>query len=233
MSGKLKDRIMLFMRGWGYGILIVIVVTTSFRSAIADWNVVPTGSMEPTILIGDRIFVNKLAYDLKIPFTLVRLARWDDPRRGDIVVFFSPSDEKRLVKRVIGVPGDTIAMQGNKVFINGKMVEYEPPDPQIVAGFDKESNNENHGFFNEDLSGRKHAIMTSPRSLAIRSFHPVEIPEGNYFMMGDNRDQSGDSRYFGFVERKRIVGKATAIVMSLRINTNYLPRWDRFFQKLI
>jgi signal peptidase I len=90
-------------------------------SAIADWNDVPTGSMNPTILAGDRIFVNKLAYDLRISFTTWRLAHWDNPRRGEIVVFFSPVDGTRLVKRVIGVPGDVIAMNGNRLYINASL----------------------------------------------------------------------------------------------------------------
>src|SRR5678815_1643505 len=92
-------------------IAITILVLTSFRSAIADWNDVPTGSMKPTILEGDRILVNKLSYDLKIPFTRIHLATWADPKRGDIVVFFSPADEIRLVKRVIGLPGDRIELR--------------------------------------------------------------------------------------------------------------------------
>jgi signal peptidase I len=87
---------------------IVVLVMTSFRSAIADWNVVPTGSMNPTIVEGDRILVNKLAYGLKVPFTTWHLARFDAPRRGDIVVFRSPADGTRLVKRVAAVPGDQI-----------------------------------------------------------------------------------------------------------------------------
>src|SRR5512135_1934600 len=88
-------------------LLLLVLVVCSIRSSLADWNDVPTGSMNPTILEGDRIFVNKLAYDLKVPFTTWRLARWGGPARGDIVVFAAPEDGKRLVKRVIGLPGDT------------------------------------------------------------------------------------------------------------------------------
>src|SRR6266571_4011946 len=89
----------------GFAVFIVLMVI--FRSALADWNVVPTGSMKPTILEGDRVLVNKLAYDLKVPFTTWHIAQWDNPRRGDIVVFYSLKDGTRLVKRVIGLPGDT------------------------------------------------------------------------------------------------------------------------------
>src|SRR5512142_601015 len=91
-------------------LLIVALVVCSVRSSLADWNDVPSGSMKPTILEGDRIFVNKLAYDLKVPFTRWRLANWSDPQRGDIVVFFSPYDGQRLVKRVIGLPGDLLEL---------------------------------------------------------------------------------------------------------------------------
>ena len=89
-------------------LLIMAVILFSIRSSLADWNDVPSGSMKPTLVEGDRIFVNKLAYDLKVPFTTWHLAEWSDPQRGDIVVFFSPHDDKRLVKRVIGLPGDTV-----------------------------------------------------------------------------------------------------------------------------
>src|ERR1017187_10571202 len=96
-------------------LLILVLVMCALRSAIADWNDVPTGSMKPTILEGDRVFVNKLAYDLKVPFTTWHLAQWDNPKRGEVVVFFSPTDGVRLVKRVVGLPGDRIELANNEV----------------------------------------------------------------------------------------------------------------------
>src|SRR5512132_1022039 len=95
------------------GFLVILLIVSSMRSALADWNDVPTGSMKPTIQEGDRVVVNKLAYDLKVPFTTIELLKWADPQRGDIVVLFSPQDGTRLVKRVVAVPGDTVAMIDN------------------------------------------------------------------------------------------------------------------------
>src|SRR5277367_1856550 len=110
---------------------LTIIILTAVRSAIADWNDVPTGSMNPTIVQGDRVFVNKLAYDLKVPFTTWHLAQWGDPKRGDIVVFFSPVDGTRLVKRVIGLPGDKIEMVNDRLLINGRTADYEPLSAEI------------------------------------------------------------------------------------------------------
>src|SRR5215469_2800555 len=109
-------------------LLILAVVLCSIRSSLADWNDVPSGSMQPTILVGDRIFVNKLAYDLKVPFTTWHLAEWSNPQRGDIVVFFSPYDGTRLVKRVVGLPGDTVELRNDQLVINGKTLSYKPVD---------------------------------------------------------------------------------------------------------
>ena len=94
-------------------LLILALIMFSIRSSLADWNVVPSGSMQPTILVGDRVLVNKLAYDLKVPFTTWHIAEWSNPQRGDIVVFFSPKDGTRMVKRVIGLPGDTLSCEMN------------------------------------------------------------------------------------------------------------------------
>ncbi|UCF84970.1 MAG: signal peptidase I [Desulfobacteraceae bacterium] len=232
MLNKWKKKLSLFWRGWGCSIVIALLIATSFKSAIADWNDVPTGSMKPTILEGDRIFVNKLAYDLKLPYTTLRLAYWDDPKRGDIVVFFSPADGKRLVKRVVGVPGDAIAMLNNQLFINGKAAEYETLDQTVISQIAPHEQ-WNHLFFSETIAGQSHPVMTTPKSPSLRSFSPVIVPEKHYFLMGDNRDNSADSRFFGFVKRKQIVGHATAVVISLKPDEYYLPRWDRFFQKLL
>src|SRR5947209_14248171 len=115
-------------------LIILIAVLFAVRSSIADWNDVPTGSMTPTILDGDRIFVNKLAYDLKIPFTTIHVpgCTWSAPRRGDIVVFFSPDDGIRLVKRCIAIRCDTIMLQDDHVLINGVESGYGPPDPKVL-----------------------------------------------------------------------------------------------------
>src|SRR5512140_851408 len=107
-------------------LLVIALVVCSIRSSLADWNDVPTGSMKPTIVEGDRVFVSKLAYDLKAPFTTWHIVQWGNPQRGDIVVFFSPRDGMRLVKRVVGVPGDMVELRNNVLVLNGKLVEYQP-----------------------------------------------------------------------------------------------------------
>src|ERR1043165_4321169 len=106
-----RSRARLFWRKEIRPLLILAVILFSIRSSLADWNDVPSGSMRPTILEGDRIFVNKLAYDLKVPFTTIHIAEWSNPKRGDIVVFYSPHDGQRLIKRVIGLPGDMIELR--------------------------------------------------------------------------------------------------------------------------
>lgn len=230
MDTKWKKRLLLFWRGWLCSLLIALLIAASFKSAIADWNDVPTGSMIPTILEGDRIFINKLAYDLKFPFTTWRIAHWDDPKRGDIVVFFSPADGRRLVKRVIGLPGDVIAMRNNQLFINGKALRYETLDQKIIDQIAPEYQS-NHVFLSENLSGTRHPVMFTPMHPFLHSFAPITVPQGRYFAMGDNRDNSADSRFFGFVERKQIIGRAVAVVISRNISFLH-PRWSRFFHKL-
>jgi signal peptidase I len=216
---------------WVFSLALVLMVTLSFRSAVADWNDVPTGSMKPTILIGDRIFVNKLAYDLKIPFTQKRLATWDHPDRADVVICSSPADGTRLVKRVIGIPGDTIEMRGEVLLINGRPMSYTAIDPQTMdPGMGDDAVGKQ--FFTENLMGVEHAIAIEPGIKAMRDYPAVTIPEGKYFVMGDNRDNSADSRYFGFVDRSEIAGKVTAVALSLDYDNYFSPRWGRFFSKL-
>src|ERR1051326_7792689 len=115
--------------------LVMILIISSLRSALADWNDVPTGSMKPTIEEGDRVVVNKLAYDLKVPFTTIEVAKWGNPQRGDIVVLFSPVDGVRLVKRVVGLPGDQVSAIENQLYINGKkMTTTQPAGPFTADG---------------------------------------------------------------------------------------------------
>jgi signal peptidase I len=212
-------------------LLILALVMFSVRSSLADWNDVPTGSMKPTILEGDRVFVNKLAYDLKVPFTTWHLADWSNPQRGDIVVFYSPKDGQRLVKRVIGLPGDTVELRNEQLIINGRPVEYVPADPGMAAqlsGIERERG----VFVTEELPESPHAVMAINGVSAMRTFGPVQVPPGRYFMMGDNRDNSFDSRYFGTVARGQIVGRATGVVLSINKENHWLPRWGRTFISL-
>lgn len=218
-------------RSWGYSLVISVLIATSFKSAIADWNDIPTGSMEPTILVGDRVVVNKLAYDFKIPYTTLHLAKWANPKRGDIVVFYSPEDGKRLIKRVIGLPGDNLAMRQNKLFVNGQLVTYESVHHDILDQTDIDQ--QSHPiFFTENLPGKAHAVKLLPYRPSLNTFDTITIPEGEYFMMGDNRDNSADSRFFGFVDRKRIVGRAKMVAIS-RKGSFLHPRWNRFFQEIL
>jgi signal peptidase I len=224
----------LWRRARGAGLLsfaLIVFAAFSFRSAVADWHDVPTGSMQPTIAIGDRIVVNKLAYDLKIPFTGVRLATWGDPARGDIVICRSPADGARLVKRVVGVPGDVVAMRDGRLVINGVDVAYDPlPADELAPLMDRESAGAR--FLEEQLPGRSHVVTRLPRGGAVRNLPPVHVPEGQYLVMGDNRDRSADSRSFGFVPRGDVAGRVQAVAGSLDIRNGWKPRWERFFSRL-
>ncbi|MBN2419148.1 MAG: signal peptidase I [Deltaproteobacteria bacterium] len=231
MKIKLPKSVVAFFHGWIFSLLVAVLIATSIKSAIADWNTVPTGSMKPTIVEGDRIFVNKLAYDLKVPYTTIHIAEWDNPKRGDVVVFYSPQDGKRLVKRVVGIPGDRIYMQNDKLFINGKALTYVYPDENDFEKYLVQDEYKKHTYI-ENLDSKSHPVLIAPRSSASGSFFPQTLPEDKYFMMGDNRHNSLDSRFIGYVDRKAIVGRATAIVISLDINNWYKPRFDRFFSSL-
>lgn len=218
-------------REWVRPFLIIAAVLGSLRSALADWNDVPTGSMKPTIVEGDRVFVNKLAYDLKIPFTTTRLAQWDDPQRGDIVVFFSPADGKRLVKRVIGLPGDRVELRNEIVYINGTPAHYkgiDSTDPRLTYL----QSAARVLFAEESLGAEPHPIMISPDIPVQRSFDARVVPQGSYFVLGDNRDDSYDSRFIGAIPRDRIVGKATGVAFSLDKSRWFLPRLGRFLRPL-
>jgi len=228
---RLKTFVVWFWNSWGREIAIVLAIMIPFRSSIADWNHVPTGSMKPTVLEGDRVFVNKLAYDLKVPLTTWHIAEWGDPQRGDIVVFYSPADGKRLVKRVIGVPGDVIGMQNNRLILNGQPAEYGPLDGRALEGIPAEERY-NHLFAMETLENEIHPVMITPGRPARRSFGPVTVADGQYLALGDNRDNSADSRFFGFVDRRQIVGKVPAVVASFDRDNFYLPRRKRWLKTL-
>ena len=216
---------------WRYTILFIVFVVIPVKSSLADWNWVPTGSMNPTILQGDLIYVDKLAYDLRFPLTFYRLAKWSAPKRGDIVVCFSPEDQTRLVKRIIAVPGDTIESKENTLFLNGQPAGYTKIDSGYLEYLSSKLK-ERCILATENLDGFTHAVMSTPSIRAMRNFGPITVPPDNYFVMGDNRDSSKDSRHFGFVQRKAIVGKARGVILSFDITDKYQPRLKRVFASL-
>ena len=179
--------------------------------------------MTPTLLDGDKVWVNKLAYDVKIPFTEVSLAQLSDPQRGDIVIIDSAVANKRLVKRIVGLPGDTIYMQNNALVING-----------ISADYDILEQNERDIIIQEHLPDRTQQVRLSSGLINRngRSYGPTLVPEGNYFVLGDNRDNSADSRVYSFVPRGEIIGRSSSVVFSLDSTNRYLPRGDRFLSEL-
>jgi signal peptidase I len=231
MRLKFRQLVVRCWKEWWLTICLILFLVVPIKSSLADLNWVPSGSMNPTILEGDFVFVNKAAYDLRIPLTLQRLAKWANPERGDIVICFSPDDGTRLIKRVIGLPGDTLEMHKNRLVINGQYASQSRMDSQHLKHLVAELR-DHRLFAMERLDNRDHPIMSNPRVRALRSFGPITIPAGHYFMMGDNRDNSRDSRMFGLVRRDAVVGKAVGIVGSFDIKDKCQPRISRFFSEL-
>ena len=209
---------------------VAFIIVIPFKSAVADWNWVPTGSMKPSILEGELVFVNKLAYDLKVPFTTRHLSTWANPARGDVVVFFSPRDGTRLVKRVVGLPGDTVELKHDVVYLNGVPQQYSPADS---APFRHEVFEDTHPVVAvEHLETSDHYVLGLPGRDALRNFGPVTVPPDQYFMLGDSRDNSADSRYIGPVPRSAIVGRVPRVILSFDPRLYYLPRFQRVLQPM-
>ena len=213
-------------------LLIFFGLMLVFRSAVADWMYVPSGSMNPTIVEGDRILVDKAAYGWRIPFTTIRLTDGNDPQRGDIAIFPSPEDGVTLVKRIVGLPGDIIEMRDEQLLINGISTAYTPAQSVADAELPSVTRQQDRRYFTEALGERRHAIMLLPARTTLRSFGPVRVPEGQYLVLGDSRDNSKDSRFIGFVPRDTIVGRANRVLYSLDAEHWYAPRADRLLSKL-
>lgn len=207
----------LLKENWAF--LLFVLVLFASRSSFADWYLVPTGSMLPTIVEGDRIFVDKMAYRLEVPFTDIEIMKTGQPKRGDIVVFNSEKAANRLVKRLIGEPGDRIAMQDNKLIINGESISYEDTKNELQQ--------------TEYLGDVTHIVQFMPVAEARNNFAEVIVPQGHYLVLGDNRNNSADSRYYGFVPAIEIQGKANKVLVSLDPENYYLPRTERFNIPLI
>lgn len=212
------------------GFIVFLLLFGLFRTAIADWNPIPSGSMHPNLLEGDVVLVNRLAYQLKVPLTDIVVARLADPVRNDIVTFSSPKDGMRLIKRIVALPGDVVAMKDKRLFINGVEAEYKPL--QVVSEAIDSQHRIDALQLRETTASSGHTIQWLANVAGRDSFEPLTVPKDQFLMLGDNRDNSADSRYIGLVPRELLIGRAERILVSADITGNWLPRFDRFGQAL-
>lgn len=210
--------------------LMFLMLFGIFRTAVADWNPIPSASMHPNLLEGDVVFVNRLAYNVKVPLTDIVISPTGEPQRGDIVTFSSPVNGTRLIKRIIALPGDRVEMRNDELIINSQPAAYSSLSHGIESI---------HGVgdltavrVDETLGDTRHAVQFLPQVQARRDFGPVVIPSGQYMMLGDNRDNSEDSRYIGLVPRALLIGRAERVLASADITGNWMPRTERFGMSL-
>lgn len=212
--------------------LLFLFVFVSIRWSFADHYRVPTGSMLPTIHVGDHVFVNKAAYDLRLPFTNYVMKKVGQPERGDIIVFDFPKGPSiKYVKRLVGLPGDVIEIKQGVVKVNGKPT-IALNERWLLEALKTRSLPFEHYEF---LGGRKYKIVRHPsHTLSPNSSLRLVVPAQNYFFLGDNRDNSYDSRFWGFVPRKNLRGEVTGTSISVTFE-NLIPKFhfDRFAKVLI
>lgn len=196
------SKIKSFFKGYK-SLLLFIFLMVFFRTAYADWSHVPTSSMEPTILPGDVIWIDKTSFGPSLPFLNKRLFTWNQPERGDIITFIPPHEDVLYVKRVIGVSGDSVYIEGNNIFINNLRLG------QIIT-----ESSENMILGVESLFGSEHAFKLSTDKHLPYFGKTVMVPDGKLFVMGDFRNNSVDSRSWGFVDEKRVTGKVSSVAVS-------------------
>jgi signal peptidase I len=227
-------------REYAEALLTAILIALVIRAFVIEAFKIPSGSMLPTLSIGDHIFVNKFIYGLRIPFTKYRILDVSEPERGDVVVFIYPTEERKdFIKRIVGVPGDHVRLQGNEVWVNGHRL---PERPLTVTEFPADKRRlvvrngsmksipfvrgwRDYAFYEEDLDGVEHLVQYE-KHLEREKFEAV-VPRGEYFMVGDNRDNSSDSREWGFVPRDNIKGKAMFVWLPVDKDHGGV-RWHEF-----
>jgi signal peptidase I len=208
---------------------LALLIVFAIRSSLVEAFKIPSGSMMPTLLTGDHIFVNKFEYGLRLPFSNWIAYRRPPPQRGDIVVFEYPKDDRiYFIKRVIGAPGDVIEIKNKTVFVNHNRLSQETLSTEnsarILNSLDDHHFNPDHlDVLSEHLSEGSghdlaHSILLDKTNFALDSFGPITVPSDALFVMGDNRDFSNDSRFWGFVPLKNVKGKAMVIWLSLWVN---------------
>lgn len=208
---------------WARSLFPVVLLVLVLRSFVAEPFRIPSSSMMPTLKVGDFILVNKFTYGLRLPVFHTKIVSLGEPKRGDIVVFRPPwSPDQDWIKRIVGLPGDKVVVRGEQVYVNGKPVQNEPVGPyagDVSDPYDLAVMQRGGVVLDENLDGVHHHIIEMPRAHIApdvpNGLNPVTVPQHCYFVMGDNRDDSDDSRYHGCVPEKDLVGKAFFIWLSL------------------
>ena len=213
------------------GFFPVLLLVLLIRSFLYQPFKVPSESLEPSLLPGDFLMVNQYQYGLRLPVTFQKIYSHHAPKRGDILVFRWPvSPDVNFVKRVVGIPGDEIAYISKVLTVNGIVAK------QRYQGEDREPKLGTLRRFKEDLPSVSHEIYIDPKK-STQDFHQFHVPKNHYFVMGDNRDNSDDSRAWGLVPNSAIIGQATRIWLSVDPNVSWLDlshkiRWHRFWKRL-
>ncbi len=198
------------------GLLLFLLLLALFRTSVADWSYVPSGSMEPTLFAGDYIWVDKTAFGPTLPIANKRILSWGEPLRGDVITFVPPHRDDLFVKRVIAIPGDVIRIEGSAVFVNGRRLEtvlHRAADGRLIG--------------EERIDGRGHLLKLSPRRTEPASGSEIVVPADRYFVMGDHRTNSADSRVWGFVKRDSIMGRVTHVAVSFSDQRTWNTRFAK------
>jgi len=228
VGGDRRPSLSRILWEWSRSVLLAVLIFTTIRTMGLEAFKIPTGSMEGTLLVGDFLLVNKAVYGPTLPGTDIQLPGFRDPHRGDVVVFNPPHEpRKNYVKRLVGLPGDTLRMRGKTLLVNG-VAQDEPYARHVDTRGDA---------VHPDMEWQESHLVASPvRYHPSRdTWGPIVVPEGSYFVLGDNRDNSEDSRYWGFVEREQIRGRPWLVYYSARLDRGdeerplfQRIRWGRF-----